>query len=128
MSVVNRRLAVLLLFSTLGLFGCGGGERPIAQSAAADEDSKPSDGGTLIRRLQGDVSTLNPLLANSLIDRHVSHYLFTPMVNLDVNLLPAPGLANSWEISPDGKTYTFHLERRPSMTARPSAPAMWFGR
>jgi peptide/nickel transport system substrate-binding protein len=110
MSVVNRRLAVLLLFSTLGLFGCGGGERPVRQSATADDDSKPSDGGTLIRRLIGDVSTLNPLLANSLIDRHVSHYLFTPMVNLDVNLLPAPGLARSWDISPDGKVYTFHLE------------------
>jgi peptide/nickel transport system substrate-binding protein len=118
MSVVNRRLAVLLLFSTLGLFACGGGERPLAQSGAADDDTKPSDGGTLIRRLQSDVSTLNPLLVVSHYDRYPMFYLFTPLVHLDINLLPSPGLAHNWEISPDGKVYTFHLEPKATFDDR----------
>ena len=108
---MNRRLAVFLLFFAFGLFACGGDEHPLPQTTTvADDDTKPSDGGTLIRRLQADVSTLNPLLATSHYDRYVSYYLYTPLVTLDVNLLPAPGLAKSWEISPDGKVYTFHLE------------------
>lgn len=110
MFVVNRRLAVFLLFFSFGLFACGGEEHPSSQTAAVDDDSKPSDGGTLIRRLPGDVSTLNPLLAVNHYDRYPTYYMFTPMVNLDVNLLPAPGLARSWDISPDGKVYTFHLD------------------
>ena len=36
------------------------------------------------------------------------------MVNFDANLQVIPGLADKWEISDDGKQYTFHLN--PSAT------------
>jgi peptide/nickel transport system substrate-binding protein len=82
----------------------------VRTGSVADDETKPSDGGTVFRRLPGDVSTMNPLLPTSHYDRWVSHYLFTPMVDFDVNLQPTPGLAKSWEISPDGKVFTFHLD------------------
>jgi oligopeptide transport system substrate-binding protein len=37
--------------------------------------------------------------------------LFGGLVRLDANLQVVPDLAESWELSPDGLTYTFHLRR-----------------
>ncbi|HKO00112.1 MAG TPA: ABC transporter substrate-binding protein [Thermoanaerobaculia bacterium] len=82
-----------------------------AQQAATDtaDENAPQEGGTLLRRLETDVATLNPVLATSRYDRLVDNYLFTPLVYIDANLQPISGLAEKWEISPDGKLYTFHL-------------------
>lgn len=84
-------------------------ERPLPPVAPTAEDNKPQEGGTLVRRLDADVSSLNPILADSQYDRYVDHYLFAPLVELDANLQAIPGLAQSWDISKDGKVYTFHL-------------------
>ena len=88
-----------------------GGERRVAPPTAtrAADDSKPQDGGTIVRRLESDVSSLNPLLITSLYDHYVSFYLFEPLLQFDASLTPVPGLAEKWEISADGKEYTFHL-------------------
>ncbi len=89
------------------LFACAREER--APSAEAVDESKPQDGGTLVRRLEADIATVNPVLATSKYDRYVDNYIFTPLIYLDINLRPIAGLASSWDISPDGRTYTFHL-------------------
>jgi peptide/nickel transport system substrate-binding protein len=73
------------------------------------DDSKPRDGGTLVRRLETDVVSVNPLLAATKYDRQVDNYLFTPLVYLDAQLRAVPGIAESWEISDDGLLYTFKL-------------------
>lgn len=65
----------------------------------------------LIRRLDGDIASLNPILSTSRWDRYVAFYLFTPMVHFDSNLQVTPGLAEKWEISPDGRLYTFFLNK-----------------
>ena len=84
-------------------------ERPLPTVATAEDQNKPQEGGTVVRRLQGDIATLNPVMAQSQIDRMVDFYLFTPMVHFDADLQVIPGLAEKWEISSDGKQYTFHL-------------------
>ncbi|HKS22316.1 MAG TPA: ABC transporter substrate-binding protein [Thermoanaerobaculia bacterium] len=76
---------------------------------AVEDDTVPVAGGTVLRRLSGDVSTLNPIVSATKYDRLIAYYLYTPIVHLDVNLQPIPGLADKWEISPDGRLYTFHL-------------------
>lgn len=101
---MKRFIAALLL-----VVACRG-ERPVPRAATVEDDTTPQDGGTLIRRLPGDVSSLNPVLASSTWDRYVSFYLFTPMVRFDQNLEVVPGLAKKWEISGDGKLYTFYLD------------------
>lgn len=63
----------------------------------------------LVRRLDVDVTTLNPVRATSRYDRYVSHYLFTPLLYLDRDLHPVAGLAKSWSISDDGLVYRFDL-------------------
>jgi oligopeptide transport system substrate-binding protein len=37
--------------------------------------------------------------------------IFGGLVQLDTNLQPVPDLADHWEVSPDGKIYTFHLRK-----------------
>ncbi len=75
-------------------------------------DDRPQDGGTLVRRLETDIATLNPIVGNSRYERYINQYLFTPLVYYDRNLEVVPGLADSWEISDDGKLYTFKLNKK----------------
>lgn len=92
---------------------CGREEKqPSAVQASALGDDQPVDGGTLLRRLEGDVSTLNPTTASAAYDRLVSQYIFTPVIHLDRNLQPVPGLADAWDISEDGLTYRFLLNKK----------------
>jgi peptide/nickel transport system substrate-binding protein len=106
--VSRFRSAIPLLLIVLCL-GCRE-ERTGAPAAARPvDDSKPQDGGTLVRRLESDIGTLNPLLLTTGYDHYVSFYLFEPLVEYNAALELAPGLAEKWEVSADGKDYTFHL-------------------
>jgi peptide/nickel transport system substrate-binding protein len=104
-----KRFLLLLLF----IAGCTN-ERPLPTVSTAEDQKKPQEGGTVIRRLSGDIATLNPVMAQSANDRMVDFYLHTPMVHFDAGLQPIPALAEKWDISDDGKLYTFHLN--PSAT------------
>ncbi|MFB4328288.1 ABC transporter substrate-binding protein [Paenibacillus sp. CR_12] len=42
-------------------------------------------------------------------DGNVNSVLYTPLVRVDTDGLPVPGLAEKWEISEDKLTYTYHL-------------------
>ena len=105
------RSSKLLLLLLLTLFACAREEHPALTDTAIDEN-KPQDGGTLVRRLESDIASVNPILATSGYDRRVDNYIFTPLVYLDSNLRPVAGLAKSWDISPDGRVYTFHLNEK----------------
>ncbi|MBV9497029.1 MAG: hypothetical protein JOZ54_22515 [Acidobacteria bacterium] len=104
----------LPLFVCLAWIGCAREQTaPPAQTTVATstviDESKPQEGGTLLRRLESDVTTLNPILAASEYDKLVGDYLFTPLLYLDINLRPTAGLADTWDVSKDGLEYTFHL-------------------
>jgi peptide/nickel transport system substrate-binding protein len=89
---------------------CGGEKKQAPPPAAvAVDDDRPVDGGTLNRRLDIDIVTLNPVIGTNRYDRIIAQYLFTPLIHLDRNLQPIPGLAESWTISDDGLLYTFEL-------------------
>lgn len=102
----------ILALAVLLLAVCCHRETPApgqTQTAATIADDTPRDGGTLVRRLDTDVVSLNPIIASSRYDRYVGAYLFTPLVQIDKNLDVAPGLAEEWDISKDGLLYTFKL-------------------
>lgn len=82
---------------------------PRTVSAEGGGDDTPQDGGVIHRRLDTDVSSLNPILATSRYDRIVANTLFTPLIGIDIQLRPIPALAESWEIAKDGLTFTFRL-------------------
>ena len=57
-----------------------------------------------------DPQTLDPALATGLEDLRVINGLFEGLTRYDpVTARPIPGLAENWEISADGRVYTFHL-------------------
>jgi oligopeptide transport system substrate-binding protein len=57
-----------------------------------------------------EVATLDPAKMTALQDGRVAAALFEGLTVLDARTLkPRPGVAERWEVSPDGLTYTFHL-------------------
>ena len=56
--------------------------------------------------------TLDPQLATGDPEHRLLSAIFEGLTRLDARSLePVPGVAESWDISADGKTYTFHLRR-----------------
>ena len=56
-----------------------------------------------------DPWTLDPAVSGEMTSHEYIMQLFSGLVRLDDNLEPAPDIAERWEISNDGKTYTFYL-------------------
>jgi peptide/nickel transport system substrate-binding protein len=71
--------------------------------------AEPAYGGSLVEGEVGSPRFINPLLALSDSDRDLSTLTYAGLMGLsgDGGLIPV--LAQSYEISPDGKTYTFTL-------------------
>ena len=56
-----------------------------------------------------DPITLDPAVSGEMISHEYIQQIYSGMVRLDENLEPAPDIAERWDISPDGRTYTFYL-------------------
>jgi peptide/nickel transport system substrate-binding protein len=69
----------------------------------------PDYGGAYVEGLAGFPGSLNPVLANDDASHAVDALIFSGLTKPDERGLPVPDLAQSWEVSPDGKTYTFVL-------------------
>lgn len=58
----------------------------------------------------GEPESLDPAIVTGQVEMRVVQGLFEGLMRLDPKTArPVPGLARSWEISPDGRTYTFQL-------------------
>ncbi len=55
------------------------------------------------------IAGLDPAFARSQAEIWIVGQLYNTLVELDSQLRPSPSLAKSWETSPDGKTWRFHL-------------------
>lgn len=108
-SVSVLAVSVLVLLSVL-LVGCGGGGRSkpegAANQGAAEEKPDRNNTFVLVTRVRDKI---NPLLDMDL-DR-APLWLFNGLVTYTSDLQVKGDLAESWDISPDGKSYTFHLRR-----------------
>jgi peptide/nickel transport system substrate-binding protein len=67
-------------------------------------------GGVLRVGLTGDLTTLDPHMSTSAIDRHLYFAIYNTLVGLDPELCIVPELATVWE-TPDPLTYVFTLQR-----------------
>ena len=80
----------------------------------------PQDGGTLRRRLIGEPATLNPVLQTGLPEQQVLQYLSRNLLDFDAGMGLVPGLADGYEVSNDGREYTFRL--RPAAVWEDGSP------
>ena len=68
------------------------------------------DGRTVFRYNESaGITSLDPAFARNQANIWAVNQLFNGLVQLDDNLKVKPSIAKSWEISPDGLDYTFHL-------------------
>lgn len=81
---------------------------PTATPAAPASAPKP---GGVFRRLWDDPPTLDPHLVSDVTSAFVVVEVFSGLVTLDTDLRVIPDIAERWEVSPDGRTYTFYLRR-----------------
>ena len=70
--------------------------------------ASPPPQGTL-NLFGADPLTLDPALSGDAASHDYIVQVFSGLVRLDDNLQPVGDIARSWDISPDGRTYTFHL-------------------
>lgn len=70
----------------------------------------PSRGGTLSEGAVGTPRFINPLLAISQTDQELTTLVYSGLVRVGKNGM-IPDLAERYEVSEDGTTYTFHLKQ-----------------
>lgn len=71
----------------------------------------PKKGGTLIIAHWSDPISFNPCAKIDDAGYGIYHCIFSKLVTLDHDYNVIPDLAESWEVSADGLTYTFHLRK-----------------
>ena len=95
----TRILSALL--STAALFAAGDA---LAQT--------PKRGGTAIYTITADPTALNPAITTNVPDRQIGCTIIQGLIDVSTDLSKIlPLLAKSWTISPDGKTYSFELDK-----------------
>ena len=64
-----------------------------------------------LRGANGDPQSLDPHKTSTVEEANILRDLFTGLVAQDQDANLIPGAAESWDVSADGKTYTFHLRK-----------------
>ncbi len=59
--------------------------------------------------LQGEPAQIDPNRSSFNVEAAVVRQVFEPLLRFDANLTPQPAAASGYDVSPDGRTYTFHL-------------------
>ena len=83
----------------------------VALVLVAGDAAAQKRGGTLVMLVQPEPPTLASYLSTSGPIGQVSSKVYEGLLEYDFNLKPTPGLAQSWKVSPDGKTITFTLQK-----------------
>jgi peptide/nickel transport system substrate-binding protein len=92
-----------------------------ALAAPARQDATPKPGGTLKVGLQADPTALDPQKQSLTAIWHVIEQIYDGLTRITKpDLSVEPALAEKWEISDDGITYTFHL--RPNVVFHDGTP------
>jgi peptide/nickel transport system substrate-binding protein len=71
----------------------------------------PAYGGSVVVAISSDPGGLNPAVTTQGGVHLICGSIFSGLVAHDFNLNPVPDLAERWEVSPDGRAYTFYLAR-----------------
>lgn len=100
--------------AALALTACGGSSSTAASTAASTGASSAAGtaaGGTLNIMLETEVQSLDPQIATDGTSFEVIADYTDGLMQMDADGAAVPALAETYDISEDGKTYTFHLAR-----------------
>jgi oligopeptide transport system substrate-binding protein len=91
-------LALVILSSLLAI-GCPGGGTTLPA------------GGTVLNLYGIDPYTLDPAVSSEMTSHVYLMQIYSGLLRLGDNLEPAPDIAERWEVSNNGQTYTFYLRQ-----------------
>ncbi|OQB06520.1 MAG: Oligopeptide-binding protein AppA precursor [bacterium ADurb.Bin212] len=91
-------LCVLIIFESLKIY-------------YARTQLVPDFGGEYTEVIQGDAKYFSPILAKTDSERAISGLIYSSLIKIDEKNQPISDLADSWQISEDGLTYTFVLKQ-----------------
>ena len=83
----------------------------VAVSPAHGASIQPKRGGTITLATQNDLVIMNPMIRTASSERLMRMLMFDSLLGIDLQGNIQPNLAESWEISPDRKVYTFRLRK-----------------
>jgi oligopeptide transport system substrate-binding protein len=117
MKLKSAWFALVALVASLAVVaaGCGGSDG--SSSGGNQNTQTQASGGNLAADQTVTVNwgaeppSLDPGLATDTTSSNVLLNIMDPLVKLGDDLKPVPSLAESWDISSDGKTVTFHLRK-----------------
>ncbi|MCF6806888.1 peptide ABC transporter substrate-binding protein [Thiotrichales bacterium 19S9-12] len=108
MKLTNKKITLntMLISAAIALSACSNN-----QSVEKNTDSKyaPKDKDTFVRANGAEPESLDPAKAQTTTASAILYDLFEGLVSETQTNQPAPGVAKSWKVSNDGKTYTFYL-------------------
>jgi peptide/nickel transport system substrate-binding protein len=123
-------IGIVLTFTLSGalLYGCGEsgsapkpaeplpqsgqfGQAPVTPPQPVDEGT-PVDGDWIILRMPDEPPHVNPITASDLYARQITELVFDTLIyRSHATFEYEPRIAESWDVSPDHLTYTFHLRK-----------------
>jgi peptide/nickel transport system substrate-binding protein len=114
--------AVILAAAIFCFIGCGKKSRTAPEKSAASyplpeppmvADCEPGlRGGRLVIASRGDPKTFNPITEDEIVSSVITRHLFEYLCGFDrARQEVKPGLAESWTVAPDQKTWTFKLRK-----------------
>jgi oligopeptide transport system substrate-binding protein len=106
---MKKKWLCFLLTGILALTMAGCSTPATSGSSDSGSDSSASDGEKVFRyAVTTEPSSLDPDLVNAVDELGIQHGLVEGLVR-NTNGTITPGIAETWDISDDGLTYTFHL-------------------
>ncbi|MGH3103772.1 MAG: peptide ABC transporter substrate-binding protein [Gaiellaceae bacterium] len=102
-------LAALVVGLSLVAAGCGGDDDEGTGGAQTTAEETPAAEQVITINWGTEPPSLDPGLASDTTSANILLNIMDPLVKLGDDLEPLPNLAESWEVSEDGKTVTFTL-------------------
>ncbi len=102
---------LLFFFLLVVASSCKGRPGVIAGESPVRVTGEPDYGDALVNGTIGEPTILIPMLAGDSASHEVAGMIFNGLVKYDTDLSVIGDLAESWDISKDGLTITFHLRK-----------------
>ena len=103
---LSRREFLQRSSAAAGLLAVGGA---LPRGVVAQETPKP--GGTFTYGLNQEPESFDPAVTTYAVTNKVNINVFDPLIWQAPDLSYVPGLAEAYEVAPDGTAFTFHLRR-----------------